>query len=250
VLVSTGDMPLLTSATFQRLIDLQAGNPGPISLLTVVLPDPHGFGRVVRGEDGRVQAIVEEAQASSEILAIQELNASVYCFDSQWLWQALRQISLSPKGEYYLTDIVGVATGQGLSVQALIVEDPQEALGINTREHLAEAAAVLRSRINRSWMLTGVSLEDPQNTYIDVDVQIGRESVLFPGTVLQGKTVLGSRCIIGPNSQITDSVLGEGCRVPYSVIEDSTLPDGCSVAPFSHLCRGQLTDHVQGKKEG
>lgn len=240
VLVATGDMPLLTSATFQRLIGMQRVNSGPFSMLSVVMADPHGFGRVVRSADGTVNAIVEEAQASPEILAIRELNASVYCFDNTWLWDALRSIKISPKGEYYLTDVVSVAVAQGLSVQALVADDSQEALGINTREHLAEAAAVLRQRINSRWMLEGVSMVDPANTYIDVDVILGSESLLLPGTNLQGKTVIGDGCQIGPDVKIVNSTLGAGCQVSFSVIEDSQLPDGTRVGPFTHLRGGQV----------
>ena len=240
VLVTTGDMPLLTSATFKRLIELQQASSGPFSMLSVVLPDPHGFGRVVRGSDGSVHAIVEEAQATPEILAIRELNASVYCFDNAWLWDALRLIRLSPKGEYYLTDVVGVAVQQGLTVQALIADDPQEALGINTREHLAEAAAVLRQRINSRWMLAGVSMVDPANTYIDIDVSIGRETVLMPGSHLYGKTVIGDGCQLGPDVKIINSSLGAGCQASFCVIEDSLLPDGTILAPFSHVSHNQV----------
>lgn len=240
VLVATGDMPLLTSATFQRLIDAQRVNSGPFSMLSVVLPDPHGFGRVVRSTDGTVRAIVEEAQAAPDILAIRELNASVYCFDNTWLWDALRRIKISPKGEYYLTDVVSVAVEQGLPVQALIADDPQEALGINTREHLAEAGAVLRQRINTRWMLEGVSIVDPANTYIDIDATLGREVLLLPGTYLQGKTVIGGGCIIGPDAKIVNSTLGQGCQVSFSVIEDSQVPDGSRVGPFLHLNNGQV----------
>ncbi|TDA67953.1 MAG: bifunctional UDP-N-acetylglucosamine diphosphorylase/glucosamine-1-phosphate N-acetyltransferase GlmU [Chloroflexi bacterium] len=239
LLVTTGDMPLLTNTTFSHLVVLARSNSGPISMLSVVLPDPHGFGRVVRGADGSVCAIVEEAQATPDVLAIRELNASVYCFDNLWLWDALRQIKLSPKGEYYLTDIVGVAVAQGLPVQALIADDPQEALGINTRQHLAEAAAVLRSRINSRWMLAGVSMIDPATTYIDADVSIGRETLLLPGTVLQGSTVIGTACQIGPDVKIANSELGNGCQVSYSVIEDSQLPDETILKPFTHRFNNQ-----------
>lgn len=247
VLVSTGDMPLLTGRTFQRLIEMQQNRAGPLTMLTVILPDPHGFGRVVRAADGSVRAIVEEAQASAEILAIRELNASVYCFDNRWLWDALRQIKLSPKGEFYLTDVVGVAVEQGLPVQAWVAEDPREALGINTRQHLAEAAAVLRERINIRWMLEGVTLIDPANTYIDIDVQIGRETVIYPATTLRGSTVVGANCTLGPNLEMLDSSMDDGCQASFSLIENSHLPLGTTVEPFTHMCGNQLIPPVHGK---
>ncbi|MHB1482363.1 MAG: bifunctional UDP-N-acetylglucosamine diphosphorylase/glucosamine-1-phosphate N-acetyltransferase GlmU [Bellilinea sp.] len=248
VLVTTGDMPLFKPETFSQLVELQRGNPGPISMLSVVLPDPHGFGRVIRAEDGSVRAIVEEAQASPEVLAIRELNTSVYCFDNAWLWNALRQIKISPKGEYYLTDIVAVAVEQGLTVQAHIVEDPEEALGINTRQHLAEAAAVLRSRINERWLLAGVTMTDPDAAYIDADVKIGRETVLLPGTILEGNTTIGTGCQIGPDVKIGNSRIGNNCRISYTVIEDSFLPDGTTLGPFAHR-RGSQADNPADQPE-
>lgn len=242
VLVATGDMPLFKSETFIRLVEIQSSNPGPVTMLSVRLTDPHGFGRVVRGEDGSVRAIVEEAQATPEILAINELNTSVYCFDNAWLWGALQRIKLSPKGEYYLTDIVAVAVEDGLPVQAHIIKDPMEALGINTRQHLAEAEAVLRARINEKWLDSGVSMVDPAAVYIDVDVRIGRETVLQPGTILRGNTVIGSGCQIGPGAKIENSSVGNDCRISYSVIEDSLIPDGTILGPYAHR-RGSRDEH-------
>lgn len=251
VLVITGDMPLLTSATFARLIELQRANCGPISMLTVILDDPHGFGRVVRGPDGTVREIVEEPQATPEILAIKELNASVYCFDAGWVWDALRRVPLSPKGEYYLTDLAGIAVRDGLEVQALIAEDPNEALGINTRQHLAEAEAVLRQRINLRWMLAGVTIVDPNTTWIETGVEIGPETVLYPGTHLRGQTMIGPDCQIGPNALIANSRLGAGCRVESAWLEDCQLEDGAQAAAFQHLRGAHIrpTGSSQKKKE-
>jgi len=235
LLVTYGDMPLLTSATLQRLVDLQRGNRGPFSMLTVVMDDPHGFGRVLRSPDGAVTAIVEEAQATPEILAIHELNAGVYCFDSTWLWQQLPLIPLSPKGEYYLTDVVALAAAQGSKIQALVVDDPAETLGINTRVHLAEAEAVMRQRINQSWMEAGVSILDPQATYIEVDVKIGVDTRILPGCSLIGCTAIGKGCLLGPHSVIVNSRLGKNCVVSSSWVENCVLPDGKRVGPYAHL---------------
>jgi bifunctional UDP-N-acetylglucosamine pyrophosphorylase/glucosamine-1-phosphate N-acetyltransferase len=235
VLVITGDMPLLTSATFQRLVDAQRTNSGPLTMLTVILDDPHGFGRVVRGPDNSVREIVEEAQASPEILAIHELNASVYCFRADWLWPALARVPLSPKGEYYLTDLVGIAVGDGLRVEALTAADPREALGINTREHLAEAETVMRARINAGWMAAGVSIVDPASTYIDFQVEIGEDTLLYPGCCLQGQTRVGPGCRVGPNAVIRESRIGANCTIQSAWLENVDLPEGTQVDAYQRL---------------
>ncbi|MEN4010524.1 MAG: NTP transferase domain-containing protein [Bellilinea sp.] len=238
VLVITGDMPLLRGETFRRLIDLQSRNEGPFSMLTVTLDDPHGFGRVVRADDGAVRAIVEEALAPPEVLAIRELNASVYCFESDWLWGALPRVPLSPKGEYYLTDLAGIAAQDGLPVQALSAGDAGEALGINTRQHLAEAEAVLRRRTNQRWMEAGVTLIDPLATTIEVDVEIGADTLLYPGCYLAGQTCIGANCRIGPQAVIRDSRIGDGCRVAAAWLENCRVEDGGEV-PACRYLRGE-----------
>ena len=247
VLVATGDMPLLTSQTFSRLVENQRHHSGPISMLTVVLDDPHGFGRVVRAPDGSVVEIIEEAQASDEILKIKELNASVYCFDAAWLWDALSQVELSPKSEYYLTDLVGIAVRAGRSVQALAAEDPAEALGVNTRVHLAEAEAVLRSRINTHWMLAGVSLVDPASTWIEPDVTIGAETLIYPGSMLRGSTQIGPGCTIGPQAMIQNSRLGANCVVKAAWLEDCDLEENALVQPYLHLRGEKISSHAVGE---
>jgi bifunctional UDP-N-acetylglucosamine pyrophosphorylase / glucosamine-1-phosphate N-acetyltransferase len=238
VLVTYADMPLLKPETLRRVIEAQRTNPGVMSMLSVQLPDPHGFGRVVRGKDGTVKAVVEEAQATPEILAIRELNASVFCFQSDWLWPALRRIRLSPKGEYYLTDTVELAVKDGMQVRAVSTDDPTEAVGINTRVHLAEAESILRQRTNTRLMLDGVSMIDPLSTYIDPEVSIGHDTVIWPNTYLRGKTVIGEGCVIGPNTIIEDSQIGNECKILSALIEKSVLEDGVSMGPFAHLRPG------------
>ena len=238
VLVTNADMPLLKPETLQRLVAEQQRNPGPLTMLTVELPDPHGFGRVVRGADGNVLAVVEEAQASPEQLALRELNCSVFCFRSDWLWPALRQIQVSPKGEYYLTDIVEIAVRSGQPVRAITTSDPTEAVGINNRVHLAEAEGILRSRTNAAWMLAGVTLIDPASTYIGADVTIGRDTVIWPNTYLRGKTAIGEDCQIGPDTIITDSQVGSGCTVLAAVMDGALLEDDVDMGPFARLRKG------------
>lgn len=235
LLVMSADMPLFTLETMQALVDTQRANPGPLTMLTMLLEDSHGFGRVVRAPDGSVQAIVEEAQATPQQLAIHELNVGAYCFRSAWLWDALRRVPLSPKGEYYLTDVVGIAVGDGLQVRALTLPDASEAIGINTRAHLAEAEAILRRRINAGWMAAGVTLIDPQTTYIAPDVTIGGDTLIYPNTHLRGSTRIASGCVLGPNTIVSNSSIAVGCQVIASVVEDVTLPEGTRVGPFAHL---------------
>ena len=238
VLVVYGDMPLLSENTLGRIIQTQEHHQGPITILTVESDNPRGFGRISRDSSSKIQAIVEEADADPDQLQITELNAGVYCFQSTWLWTALESLELSPKGEYYLTDLVALAVEQGLSVQSVQVPDRDELIGINTRVHLAEAGQILRRRINRDWMLAGVTIIDPNSTYIDPDVKIGSDTVILPNTYLQGNTILGQKCLIGPDTRIYASEIGDACEIEYSVIEQSRIEKGVDIGPFSHLRKG------------
>ena len=244
VLVTYADMPLLSVETLSGLVETQKKNPGPMTMLTVISPAPRGFGRVIRASDGTVQAIVEEAAATPEQLALNELNVGAYCFASEWLWEALRQIPLSKKGEYYLTEAVDLAVKAGLPVQALPCNDLAETIGINTRVHLAEAEAAMRMRINRRHMLAGVTLTDPASTYIESDVKIGCDTVVWPNTYLRGHTVIGEGCTIGPNTIAQDTVVGNNCEVLAAVMDRAVVEDDVSIGPFArlrkgaHLCKG------------
>lgn len=238
VLVTYADMPLLRPETLARLVETQQQNPGPVTMLTVAAPDPRGFGRVVRGSDGSVQAIVEEAAATPEQLSIHELNVGAYCFRGDWLWEALHRIPVSKKGEYYLTDTVELATQAGLNVEAVTTEDQEEIIGINTRLHLAEAETAMRRRINAAHMLAGVTLVNPAATYIQAGVTIGRDTVIWPNTHLEGKTLIGEGCEIGPETVVRDSTIGDHCKVFKSVVESALLEEHVDIGPFAHLRKG------------
>jgi len=238
VLVSYADMPLLSPQTFQMVADAQRGHDGPMTLLTNIADDPRGFGRIVRGPEGNVQAIVEEVDCTPEQLAIRELNTSVYCFRADWLWEALPRIPLSPKGEYYLTDLVAIAVGDGLTVRAVTIDDPAEVIGVNTRIHLAEATARMQERINRRWMLAGVTLLDPLTAWIEVGVTIGQDTVIAANTHLQGETHIGQNCTIGPNTVIRDTQIGENCKIFASVLEEAVVENNVDMGPFGHLRKG------------
>jgi len=225
VVVFYADMPLLRPETLERLVTAQQYNSGPLALLTNIAPDPRGFGRIVRGADGTVIGVVEESECQPEQLLIRELNTGVYAFDGAWLWDNLQHLQPKRKGEYYLTDMVGLAVEQGLSAVGVQADDLDEVIGINTRIHLAEAETALRRRIAEYWMLEGVTIIDPATTYIHDDVVIGQDTVIFPNTHLLGRTVIGERCAIGPNSVVYASEIGSGCELNSSVIEDAVLEE-------------------------
>ena len=246
VIVTYADMPLLRGETFKRLVDTQRLNPGPFSLLTVVADDPRGFGRIVRKEDGTVEAIVEEYVATLEQQQIKELNVGAYCFKADWLWEALHRIPKNPKkGEYYLTDVVELAAKDNVPVQAVVHDDFIETIGINTRVHLSEAEAALRQRINREHMLNGVSMMDPASTYIDAAVKIGRDTTILPNTYIRGKTEIGEGNAIGPNTILRDTKIGNRCTILASVLEGAVLEDDVDMGPFARLRKGaHLKSHV------
>jgi bifunctional UDP-N-acetylglucosamine pyrophosphorylase/glucosamine-1-phosphate N-acetyltransferase len=246
VIVTYADMPLLRGETFKRLVETQRLNPGPFSLLTVVADDPRGFGRIVRKEDGTVEAIVEEYVATLEQQQIKELNVGAYCFKADWLWEALHRIPKNPKkGEYYLTDIVEIAVKDNVPVQAVVHDDFIETIGINTRVHLSEAEAALRQRINREHMLNGVSMRDPVSTYIDAGIKIGRDTTILPNTYIHGKTEIGEGNVIGPNTIIRNTRVGNHCTILASVLEGAVLEDDVDMGPFARLRKGaHLKSHV------
>jgi bifunctional UDP-N-acetylglucosamine pyrophosphorylase/glucosamine-1-phosphate N-acetyltransferase len=238
VLACYADMPFLSAHTLGRLLELQAEGEVPIAMLTVEADDPMGFGRIVRDEAGQVVGIVEEAVATDAQKEIRELNCGVYCFDGNWLWPHLAQLTLSSKGEYYLTDLVAMAVAEGQTVEALTISDVTEVLGINDRSHLAQAEAVMRQRINEKWMLEGVTLLAPALVFIDVTVEIGQDTIIYPNTYLQGATAIGCQCRLGPNTIVRDSTIGDGCTIEASVVEGAVLEDCADVGPFSHLRKG------------
>jgi len=246
IIVTYADMPLLRGETFKRLVETQRLNAGPFSLLTVRADDPRGFGRIVRKADGTVEAIVEEYVATPEQQQIKELNVGAYCFNAEWLWDALKRIEKNPKkGKYYLTDIVEIAVKDNLPVQAVVHDDFIETIGINTRVHLSEAEAAMRMRINRGHMLNGVSMMNPEMTYIEAGVKIGKDTTILPNTYIHGKTVIGEKNVIGPNTIIRDTTIGNGCKILESVIEGAVLEDDVDMGPFARLRKGaHLKSHV------
>jgi bifunctional UDP-N-acetylglucosamine pyrophosphorylase/glucosamine-1-phosphate N-acetyltransferase len=245
VVVCYADMPLLRGETLNELVETQKSNQGCMSLLTVIDDDSRGFGRIVRKADGTVGAIVEEVVANPEQLKIKELNVGGYCFKADWLWDALHRIKMSPKGEYYLTDTVELALKDNLPVQATVMDDAEETIGVNTRVHLSEVEAGMRVRINRVHMLNGVTMMDPASTYIEAGVKIGKDTIIMPNTYLHGKTEIGEGNLIGPNSIVRDSKIGNRCKVLASVVDGALLEDDVDIGPFARLRKGaHLMSHV------
>jgi bifunctional UDP-N-acetylglucosamine pyrophosphorylase / glucosamine-1-phosphate N-acetyltransferase len=239
LLVVPGDAPLLRAETLAMLAREHRLTDAAATVLTAVLPDPTGYGRVVRDESGRVSHVVEQSEASDEELAIHEISTSTYCFRRGLLAPALRRLSPeNAQGEYFLTDVIAVLRETGHQVVAITADDPSETVGVNDRAQLAAAEAVLRTRINDRWMREGVSMIDPTRTYVDASVELEPDACLLPGTILAGRTVVAAGAVIGPESQLVDTIVGEGAVVRQTVAYESEIGDEATVGPFAHLRPG------------
>jgi bifunctional UDP-N-acetylglucosamine pyrophosphorylase/glucosamine-1-phosphate N-acetyltransferase len=236
VLVLPGDTPLLQAATVAALVREHRRTDAACTVLTARVPDPTGYGRVLRGRDDRVRRIVEEADAIGDQKDIDEINTSIYCFRQGVLAPALRRLSPeNAQGEYYLTDVVEVLADAGYPVVSLVAGDFRETQGVNDRVQLAAAEAELRRRTNESLLRQGVTMLDPDRTYIDSTVQVANDVTLFPGTLLQGQTVIGSGAEIGPDTRLVDCIVGEHAVVEFTVGRDAEIAAGAIVGPFASL---------------
>lgn len=234
--VLSGDTPLITADTIAALMDFHEKEDAKATVLTAMADDPFGYGRVIRTEDSSVDKIVEEKDATEEERAVQEINTGTYCFDNKALFETLTKVDNdNAQGEYYLPDVIEILKNQGEVVGAYTLENMDEALGVNNRVALSEATQIMRERINIEHMVNGVTLIDPNNTYIEKDVKIGQDTVVEPGTYLKGNTVIGKDVFIGMNSTIEDSKIADNVQVIQSVIEESTVHSGADVGPHSHL---------------
>lgn len=238
VLVACGDAPLLTAGDFQGLLDHHARSDDTITVMTAVLADASGYGRIVRAADGGVTAIVEEADADATHQRIAEINTGAYAFRDAWLWPSLEALAPAASGEVYLTDLIARAVAEGQSVGAHRVADPESGLGINTRAALARAERAMRQRVRERHMADGVTLIDPATTWIDADAEIGQDTVLWPGTHVLGATRIGRDCCIGPAAILRDARLGDRVTVLSSVVEDADVGDGSDIGPYAHLRGG------------
>ena len=240
LLVVNGDCPMIRSETLQELVALYRETGSKAAMITTDLPDPTGYGRIVRMPNGDVQAIVEHKAATSEQRGIREINAGFYCFDAAAFWKHVHELRTdNPAGEYYLTDMIGILIGAGHRVTALKLEDPKELRGINNKVELAEADRLLRERKVHELMLGGVTIIRPETVTIDADVVIGMDTVVEPFVQITGATVIGEDCQIGASSVIHESTIGAGTQIhPFSMISACTLDAHTHVGPFARLRMG------------
>ena len=235
-IVVCGDTPLIRSETMEALIAHHNSTGAKATILTAYADDPTGYGRIIRGESGQVLRNVEQKDATPEEQKVTEINTGTYCFDNRTLFETLKKVkNNNNQGEYYLPDVVGILQSESALVSAYVTGDFSETLGINDRVVLAEAERVMRRRIAEKHMRNGVTIINPENTYISASAEIGRDTVLQPGTMIEGRTVIGNKCLIGPNSQIVDSVIGDNTTVHSSVVLSSRIGSATSIGPFAHI---------------
>jgi bifunctional UDP-N-acetylglucosamine pyrophosphorylase/glucosamine-1-phosphate N-acetyltransferase len=238
VLVLYGDTPFLSTETIRRLLDAQREAGAVLSLVTFTPTDPALYGRIVRDDQGRLLDIVEYKEATPEQRAIREVNSGIFCYQTAWLLDHLDQLQPRARhGEYYLTDLVAIAAREN-AITATCACDEAEVLGINDRAQLAAAERLMRDAINTRHMLNGVTLIDPANTYIEASVTIGPDTIIYPGSHLKGKTAIGRDCVIGPQTIIEDSQIGNHVEIVASMIEGSVIEDQVDIGPFSHMRKG------------
>jgi bifunctional UDP-N-acetylglucosamine pyrophosphorylase / glucosamine-1-phosphate N-acetyltransferase len=242
VVVLPGDTPLVQPETLDQLVAFHVASGNAATITTSVLDDPNGYGRVVRAaaknEAGRVLRIVEQRDATDQERAVREVNMGMYAFRRDLLGPALRHLSPdNAQGEYYLTDVVSVLAGMGHRVGTFEAA-PEETQGVNDRWQLALAERELRSRTNRQWLLNGVTMLDPRQTFLDVTVRVGRDVTLYPGTILQGDTVIGDGCEIGPDVRLSDCTVADECIVQNTVGLESEIGTGAHVGPYAYLPAG------------
>jgi bifunctional UDP-N-acetylglucosamine pyrophosphorylase/glucosamine-1-phosphate N-acetyltransferase len=239
VVVLPGDTPLVRPPTLAMLVRHHRERRAGATLLTADVADATGYGRILRGKDGTVVRVVEHREATPEEREITEINTSIYCFRRSVLAPSLRRLRpVNEQGEYYLTDVVEVLSGAGYTVESLPLADPMEAAGVNDRAQLAVAEAELRDRINERWMRRGVTMWDPERTYVDAEVQLSTDVSLLPGVILRGECTIGEAAEIGPESTLVDTRVGERAEVRHSVCVGAVIGPGARVGPYSTLGPG------------
>lgn len=242
-IVVCGDTPLIRKETFQNLLDYHEKEGAKATILTSRAPDPTGYGRVIRNDANEVERIVEHKDATEQELQVDEINTGTYCFDNKSLFDALEHISNdNAQGEYYLPDVIEILKKDAGKISAYMTPDFDETLGINNRVALAQAEKILKERINHTHMLNGVTIIDPENTYIQPDVQIEQDVVIHPGSIIKGASIIKSNAEIGPHSEITDCTVGEHTVITQSVAKNSIIGEHVQIGPFAHIRPEALID--------
>ncbi|KOF56197.1 bifunctional N-acetylglucosamine-1-phosphate uridyltransferase/glucosamine-1-phosphate acetyltransferase [Clostridium sp. DMHC 10] len=235
VAIFTGDAPLITESTVKKTLEFHEVGGYAATVLTSIVDDPEGYGRIIRNKDGSLKKIVEHKDCNEEELCVKEINSAMYCFDIENLLNNLDKINNNnAQGEYYLTDVIEILESQGKKVGAISVPFEQT-LGINSRVQLSEVAQIMKKRINNFHMENGVTIIDPNNTYIGLDVEIGSDTIIYPGNVLEGNTVIKGNCTLYPNSRIDNSVIEKGVTIQSSVILDSHVGENTTVGPYAYI---------------
>jgi len=238
-IVICGDTPLVQASTIEKMLTLHQQSGAAATILTADFQDPTGYGRIIRHAEGDVERIVEQKDCNEAEETVTEINTGTYCFDNQKLFHALRKVTNhNVQGEYYLTDVIGIFREAGEVVKGFCTSDNAEAIGVNDRVALAEAEQFMRARINKGHLLNGVTIIDPASTYIEADVIIGADTIIYPGTFLKGSTVIGEDCIIGPQSDITDCTIDQGAQIKHSVLDHSLVGEKSTIGPFAYLRPG------------
>lgn len=236
ILVLYGDTPLITPETIGKLLDFHEKEGNSISIISAMVDDPAGYGHIIRNEKGEFLKNVEHKDASDEEKLVKEINTGIYCFTGEALKKGLSLIKNdNAQGEYYLPDTLEIILKEGGRVNAMIAEDAGEFAGVNSRMQLAEAESYMRKKINRFHMENGVTMIDPERTYIEAGVKIGCDTVLLPGVVLEGNTVIGEDCVVGPDSRLTNVKLGNNVKFQYSTAIDSSVDDNTTVGPYAYI---------------
>ncbi|MEK5322732.1 bifunctional UDP-N-acetylglucosamine diphosphorylase/glucosamine-1-phosphate N-acetyltransferase GlmU [Aeribacillus sp. FSL M8-0254] len=242
-IVVCGDTPLITSETFEKLLKHHLETKAKATILTAESDDPTGYGRVIRNEEGLVEKIVEHKDATESERLVTEINTGTYCFDNASLFEALKHVNNdNAQGEYYLPDVIEILKEKGEIISAFQTDSFEETLGVNDRIALSQAELIMKRRINQKHMKNGVTIVDPDNTYISVDAEIGQDTVIYPGTVIIGKTVIGEECEIGPNSEIKDCQIGHNTNIRHSVVHDSQIGNQVNIGPFAHIRPASVID--------
>ncbi|WP_129600894.1 bifunctional UDP-N-acetylglucosamine diphosphorylase/glucosamine-1-phosphate N-acetyltransferase GlmU [Anaerophilus nitritogenes] len=236
VLVLCGDTPLISEETIQNLIDFHQKNNFHGTILTAEFENPKGYGRIIRDQNENVLRIVEQKDATQEEQKVKEVNSGMYCFDAKLLKQALKLITNNnEQKEYYITDVIEILKKQGHKVGAYIVKDKMDIMGVNSKVQLSEAERVMRERILIKHMEEGVTIIDPSHTYIEKDVKIGKDTVIYPGAIVKGNTQIDEDCMIGHNSRIENSIIHTGVQIQSSTIIDSFVDEYCTIGPYAYL---------------